>query len=265
MKKISLLILSMISLVMGLSSCGTKSGSFISNTDTLVYEQKSVVVVSALDSARVQDDRSFARIQFPYFVDEDESMGLNTFILQQLTKDSRYNSFEEVCKGFISEYDSSITEDHTQTWEKDVYIKVLMQHYPIVALSVYSYEYTGGAHGNYGTTFLNYNCKTQSRIELKNLFNNDELLELTKIAEQIFRKQEGLGKNDDYSNYFFDNGQFTLPGNFCIKKDGLLFQYGIYEIKPYVAGTTDLFVPYETIKQLIKKDNLLMYVLGTAV
>lgn len=234
-----------------LSSCGQKPGTFSTNTDTLTYNVKEVI---AGDTAA-----TFTKITYPYFIDEDENTGINTFLLTHFTKESKLSSYKEVCEAFIKQYDSLSKEnlDYTQNWTSEKTIKVQFQEYPFISLSNTWYEYTGGAHGNHGTTFINYDCKNQTEIGLNNLFNKDQLTALSTIAEQLFRKQEGLKEGDDYKDYFFDNGIFVLPANFSIRKDGLLFQYGIYEIKPYVAGTTDLFVPYSAINSLILEGNLL--------
>lgn len=239
------------------TSCNNNSGSFTENTDTLGYSMKEVFAGDTLET--------YSRITYPYFLDEDENTGINTFLLHYFTKGTTASSFKEWSEYFIKQHDSVAVDtfESTRNWVNEKNIKVHYQHYPILSLSNTWYEYTGGAHGNHGTQFINYNCKTQSEILLKDLFNNEQIKELTKIAEQVFRKNEGLKTTDDYSNYFFENGIFILPTNFSIRKDGLLFQYGIYEIKPYVDGTTDLFVPFESIKSLITEGSTLYYVHST--
>ncbi len=249
----TIFMLSIMSIV--LSSCTNKSGTFSTNTDTLTYHVKEVIVGDTAST--------FAKITYPYFLDEDEQTGINTFLLTNFTKDSKSSSYKEICEAFIKQYDTLAKEnlDYTPNWTSEQTVKVLYQQYPFISLSNTFYEYTGGAHGNYGTFFINYNCKTQSKIELKDLFSKQQIVELTKISEQVFRKQEGLKETDNYSNYFFDNGVFVLPANFSIRKEGLLFQYGIYEIKPYVSGTTDLFVPYGAINSLIGEESVLKQLL----
>lgn len=232
-------------------SCNNNNNSFTQNTDTLTYKVNEVIVG---DTAA-----TFAKITYPYFLDEDENTGINTFLLTNFTKESKLSSYQEVCEGFIKQYDSLAKEnlDYTQNWTSEKSVKVDFQQYPFISLSNAWYEYTGGAHGNHGTIFINYNCEKQTKIELNDLFNTEQTKELTKIGEQIFRKKEGLKEGDDFKDYFFDNGIFVLPTNFSIRKEGLLFQYGIYEIKPYVEGTTDLLVPYDSVNSLILEGNLL--------
>ena len=234
-----------------LSSCNNKSGSFSANTDTLSYK----VNVEFLGDT----NETYARITYPYFLDEDENTGINSFLLNNFTKGTKSSSFKDLCAYFIKQHDSVDVDtfESTRNWVSEKNIKVKFQYYPFISLGTTWYEFTGGAHGNHGTVFINYNCETQSNITLSDLFDAKQQIELTKIAEQIFRKNEGLKETDDYSNYFFDNGKFVLPDNFSIRKDGLLFQYGIYEIKPYVDGTTDLFVPFDDIKNLIGDQSIL--------
>lgn len=226
------------------TSCNNNSGSITENTDTLGYTMKEVFAGDTL--------KTYSKITYPYFLDEDENTGINTFLLYHFTKENKLSSFKELADYFVKQQDSVEVDsfESTRNWSQEISIKVEYQNYPIISLSNTWYEFTGGAHGNYGVSYINYNCKTHDIIELSDLFNQDQMNELTKIGEQIFRKNEGLVDTDTYENYFFENRIFVLPNNFSIQKDGLLFQYGIYEIKPYVDGTTDLFVPYESIPEL---------------
>lgn len=226
------------------TSCNNNSGSITESTDTLGFTMKEVFAGDTL--------KTYSKITYPYFLDEDENTGINTFLLYHFTKENKLSSFKELADYFVKQQDSVEVDsfESTRNWSQEISIKVEYQNYPIISLSNTWYEFTGGAHGNYGVSYINYNCKTHDIIELSDLFNQDQMNELTKIGEQIFRKNEGLVDTDTYENYFFENGIFVLPNNFSIQNDGLLFQYGIYEIKPYVDGTTDLFVPYESIPEL---------------
>ena len=245
-------------LVIGISvfntSCTNNAGSFVENTDTLGYTMKEVFAGDTL--------KTYSKITYPYFLDEDENTGINTFLLYHFTNENKLSSFKELADFFVKQQDSIEVDsfESTRNWAQEISINVEYQYYPIIALSNTWYEYTGGAHGNHGVTFINYNCKTHDIVELEDLFNLDQLNELTKIGEQIFRKNEGLKASDNYDNYFFEHGIFILPNNFSIRKDGLLFQYGIYEIKPYVDGTTELMIPYSAINSMITDNSLLRYI-----
>jgi hypothetical protein len=79
---------------------------------------------------------------------------------------------------------------------------------------------------------------------------------LTKVGEDIFRKQEGISDNQSLTDdYFFNEGIFSLPHNFILQKDGILFLYNIYEIKAYVFGNTQLFIPYTSISDMLTTEG----------
>ena len=67
-----------------LTSCSNNSGSFQSNTDTLTYNIKEVFAGDTL--------KTYSKITYPYFLDEDENTGINTFLLLQFTKGAKNTS-----------------------------------------------------------------------------------------------------------------------------------------------------------------------------
>nr|WP_307866763.1 RsiV family protein [Pedobacter sp. ASV19] len=96
------------------------------------------------------------------------------------------------------------------------------------------------------------------RQTLDSLIKPGSLSALTATAEKIFRKNEKLTPKQSLAdNYFFEKNTFSLPRNFTITGQGLKFLYNPYEIKPYAAGTTDLLVPFEQIKDILKHNPVL--------
>jgi hypothetical protein len=81
--------------------------------------------------------------------------------------------------------------------------------------------------------------------------------ELTKIAEQIFRKNEKLTDTSSLArDYFFKDNKFALNENYSITPAGFKFVYNQYEIKPYAAGKTELLLPYSQIKKLMRPQSV---------
>ena len=79
------------------------------------------------------------------------------------------------------------------------------------------------------------------------------------LAEKDFRKIRELkpGESLEAAGFWFKDGKFKLTDNFVIQKDGLKFLFNDYEIGPHVLGSTEIFVPYSDLKQIIKTDGLL--------
>lgn len=239
------------------------TGSAAIDTDSLSYNYDSVKVYSKTPVSVDQNvtDTSKAVIIYPTFRDSN----LNQFIEAQVCKitatpDKSYKSYEEITTNFIKSFDDylSYNEDNIQTWFMDVDVHVEQQFKGMLVLKFTHVDYMGGAHPNSSFTYVNYNMESHNPISLDSLLKPNTFSTLQKVAEQIFRKNEGLSPEQSLANtYFFDKDQFHLNSNFKITREGLEFLYNPYEIKPYAAGVTKLLIPYQAIKNLIKPNSII--------
>ena len=126
---------------------------------------------------------------------------------------------------------------------------------PVISISQNYYEYAGGAHGNGGREFINYDIKEKKEIELSDIVdvNNSKFLN---IALMEYKKSENLLPNDSLTEAWWFDNNFTLSENFAITSNALLFHYNAYEIKPYAAGMTEFLLPYNKIKPFLKKSSI---------
>jgi hypothetical protein len=231
-----------------LISCNEQSEKKEVRTDTLEYSVYKAESTSAFRVNSSDTIGTYAKISYPNFFKLGDTARINKMVQAELTKNYVGNdlvsTIPDAAMAFVMEYDSMVSKDkdYAQYWNQEINMRVVYQEYPYVSFAIDFNEYTGGAHGMYGTFYVNYDREKNRIITLNDLFKADELAQLSKQAEQVFRKQEGLKEGDDYSGYFFENAKFVLPNNFSIRKGGIVFHYGLYEIKPYVSGTTEVFV-----------------------
>ena len=137
--------------------------------------------------------------------------------------------------------------------------EVLFDSLNILTVEEFSYAFTGGAHGNYGTGYYNFNTKTGQSLGLGDILVTNYQERLKGIVEPIFRKaylEEGM-KNYSEAGFYFEEDEFVLTDNFAITKDGLKFLYNPYEIGPYAMGQQEIIIPYNSLKTLIRKDGAL--------
>jgi hypothetical protein len=223
-------------------------------TDTLNYTIYKAESTSAFKRNASDTVGTYAVVTYPNFTQGGDTAYINKLITYELIKEFKGNDMvvgiTDAVAAFVMRYDSMAKADKSNSpyWNRQINVKVVYQQYPYVSLATEFTEFTGGAHGMYGTNYINFDREKNKAISLNDLFEEAKIAELTKQAEQIFRTQEGLTEGQDYSGYFFENGKFVLPANFSIRKGGLLFQYGLYEIKPYVSGITEIFVPVEILR-----------------
>lgn len=174
--------------------------------------------------------------------------------------DLRAQTLEEAAKNFTADYDEFVKSQGDslqfgQTWSLEVTSHVLRQSPKWVSVAHDYFVYSGGAHPNHATRYVNYDRATGHRLTLAELFQPDFEKTLTGIAERRFRQAEGLKPGAPLTDgYFFEDGKFRLNDNFALTDTGLKFLYNPYEIKPYAAGETSLDVPFSELEGILKKD-----------
>ena len=232
--------------------------------DTLAYTYDSVKVYSKSPVSKNQSviDTAMAVIEFPVFKDSL----LNKMLVDKVGFTSSNGevktseSYKQTATAFMKRFDTyeQQNDDHHQTWFSDTRLTVLLQKPGYISLRLDNVDYVGGAHANPISLFLNYDLNTHQPIALESMLKPDGMTRLNAIAEQIFRKNEGLSPTASLSDaYFFENNTFKLNDNFTITNGGLQFMYNPYEIKPYAAGKTILTIPFANIKELIRPNSLL--------
>ncbi len=217
--------------------------------DTLAYTYKDYIKYSEnLIKTSETTDTAFFAASYPLF---DDSTA-NRFVQTALLGDDS-TTVEEAASTFIGEFDRFHASDpYPRIWTSESHAKVYSITPSYLALAIHASSYTGGAHGNYATIFKHYDLQTSEWLTLDDMVIPSFQNELTAVAERYFRNQENLGVNQPLDDgYFFDQGQFSLPDNFAIEPDSILFLYNIYEIKPYVNGQTELRVPHADIERLL--------------
>jgi hypothetical protein len=230
--------------------------------DTLTYSYDSVKVYSKtpLSNNKQVTDTAKAVVSYPVF----SNAAINALVEENaLFSDNpdqkKPGSYQEIVSTFIDGFDNFKKDNETtiQTWFRDIDIRVLPQWNNYLGLQYSFVEYVGGAHINSGLTYKNYNAQTLKLQTTDSLVKPGAKAELTKIGEQIFRKNEKLNPTQNLDNYFFDKGIFVLPENYKLNNKGITFLYNSYEIKPYSSGRTELFIPYEDIKHILQPNPIL--------
>ncbi|HEY9047348.1 MAG TPA: DUF3298 domain-containing protein [Ohtaekwangia sp.] len=182
-------------------------------------------------------------------IDSAVSAGFSEGVIQTL---------EQTGKIFIEEYENFIRADSEAIgmggWYHTSDVNVDVAGDSLISLSVSSDDYSGGAHPNAAITFINLNPRTGKTVTLADFLKPGYQLELTKLGEQIFRKERELADTASFKNNFFDfpDDKFALNKNYGFTSEGIRFYYNSYEVAPYAAGPTDVLIPYTEIKDWLK-------------
>lgn len=117
-----------------------------------------------------------------------------------------------------------------------------------------TYAYTGGAHPNSNLAFYTFDRETGRTLALNDMVSDTTAL--LDVVEKAFRKQQDLlpQYNLEERGYFLRDGQFFLPANVGLGRDGLIFYYNPYEIAAYAVGPIEVTVPYEQLNGILRGD-----------
>jgi hypothetical protein len=236
---------------------------FTAENDTLTYRYDSIRVVSnnlVKSNLGTPIDTSNAVVKYPIFENEELNNHIKKRVFDFFADEEHPTAYEDIASSFVRGYNDFYLHNPgtVQWWFLRIDISVIRQLHNYIALKHVHSDYAGGAHGNAMISYINYNPKTNEPIALDSLIIPQKKAELLKLAESIFRKNEKI--SDEVAldkDYFFTNGRFSLPDNFYVSKNGLVFLYNTYEIKPYAQGTTELIVPLDQLKTIAKPNTIL--------
>ena len=128
----------------------------------------------------------------------------------------------------------------------------------IISLLVWTYQYTGGAHGNSFSTTFNYDLNTGRMLKLADLFqpNSNHLRLISDYCLKTLTKE--LGEAADAN--WLKEGAGPKTDNFKswnITPDGLQITFDAYQVAAYAFGPQEVIIPYSALKAIIKPDGVL--------
>lgn len=112
----------------------------------------------------------------------------------------------------------------------------------LVTYSVYSYAFLGGAHGNYATTYVNYDVEKGQVLTVGRVFADVQGLK-TAIMRELQLKPEYAG------SLLVD--KVPTVGNFYIEGALITFFYNPYDVACYAAGDIRVALPIHEVREFM--------------
>lgn len=140
----------------------------------------------------------------------------------------------------------------------EVSYDVVLANDNIVSLKFLDSEYAGGAHPNYMSFTMNVDLKTGRELELRDLFkpNSDYLKAISEYAIADLKKRQP----DVTDDTFVKDGASADAANFRswnITKKGLLINFDPYQVAPYAAGSQEVIIPFDKLKDVLRDNAFL--------
>lgn len=122
----------------------------------------------------------------------------------------------------------------------------------LLAYTLQTEEYTGGAHGMYATLFRNWDLRTLEPLTLADIFQGDYEEELTALLWKRLLEDLKVATREEAEEMGYGvTGDLTPTENFCLGREGITFYYNVYEIAPYATGPTDITLSYKELQGLL--------------
>ncbi|KAA2245153.1 DUF3298 and DUF4163 domain-containing protein [Chitinophaga agrisoli] len=167
--------------------------------------------------------------------------------------DSFFMSYRASTVGTDTAEITGDTTAPTWSWSAEGDMKIVWNHYPLLVLEYFSYDFTGGAHGNGGSTYQVLDLEKQKVLTVDDVFKGDYKTVLSRQLEQSFRKTYKVQNGESVKDMLLVD-EILPNNNFILTNKGVVFSYTPYEIGPYALGQVNLFIPYEQIKEVLKEN-----------
>jgi hypothetical protein len=175
---------------------------------------------------------------------------------QAITNPEKYakrevDSFLQTYRVASADFDTVLQIPNTSLWAADGDMKVVWNHYPTLVLESFSYDYTGGAHGNYGTFYQVLDLKRKKVLTPADILKPGYDTAITPLLEKRYKEIFKMDPDQDLGEVLLQK-HIKPNNNFLVTDKGIAFSYTPYEIGPFAMGQVTLFLPFTDIKQYVK-------------
>lgn len=180
-----------------------------------------------------------------------------------LTPEEIANEFMDMCRGDIEDMKRELGAEAVEhmMYVDDSTFTIHLLNEKMASLTIETYQYTGGAHGNPGILPLNIDLATGQKLMLADIVKHDQLQAVIKSAyrELLKRYEDGLFEEARTDINTIVNNQEQMPeqrqveefgnmDNVFLTGDGLMFVWNTYDITPYAAGQPMIFIPWSELE-----------------
>ncbi len=157
-------------------------------------------------------------------------------------------SIEGLADAFLADA-SDMAMASEQGWELSATVKHQRCEHGLLTLSMESYEYTGGAHGQPNVGYFHWDLARQQWLQLEDLLIPGQEAAFWAAAREAHGNWLDAKKLDEA---FRDSWPFDKTDDVFFTNEGLVLQYNVYHIAPYAMGQPQLTLPYERLTGILR-------------
>lgn len=161
---------------------------------------------------------------------------------------------------FLEDQKNKDNEGAIDTWYsyyKNIESRVIFYENDLLIYRIDFDEYTGGAHGMYTSTFMNFDLKHVHQLALDDIFigaYQDILSDL--LWNQLMADHGAKTRTELEDVGYGSTGDLIPTENFCLGKEGITFHYNVYEFTPFVMGAVDITLPYKAMEHILGANSI---------
>jgi len=142
----------------------------------------------------------------------------------------------------------------------------LLSDKKIYVYGIERYVYMGGAHGLETRNYYNFDLKSGKTISEKDLFKSNYQPELAELIKKriVEQSKEQVDSKDTEPILSLEDTDFWADsikpnGNFYITDESINYVFNPYEIAPYYIGQTEVSIPFNRLKSILKPNSIIAY------
>ncbi|UYZ59317.1 DUF3298 and DUF4163 domain-containing protein [Hymenobacter latericus] len=147
--------------------------------------------------------------------------------------------------------DTTALPAYALRYDEQQLVRVLWNQAPVLSLGFLNYSYTGGAHGNYGTTVASFDVRTGRALRYADIFRPGTEAQLTPVLSRAVRRTLGIGAAARLDEVLMVE-QMPVTRNVYLTGGGVVFVYVPYEIASYAQGEIRVFVPFAELRPYLQ-------------
>lgn len=174
---------------------------------------------------------------------------LNAITIEDCVK-KQIDNYGKWYKGVLAEEPDSNLGESWNNYYSGVAMDVIFNDNNWLVMEMSGSEYTGGAHGNYGVSYMNIDMQQKRVWKMEDVMTIDSN-KLNLLLDAEARRYFALSATESFEERLLADK--VMPNsNICITPTGINFVYNPYEIASYADGIITLFLPYSQLKDLLK-------------
>lgn len=134
-------------------------------------------------------------------------------------------------------------EYEMSAYETQILTEYLGQRENIATFTIFSHNYTGGAHGLYGTDFVLVDLKKKAVIKVEDIFVKSAQDKLKSLLWERYRNQY-RNEQDELIEPFISKDDFYVSENVYFSREGITFVYPPYALGSYAEGEKELTLSF---------------------